>query len=110
MNMSFMASSIDAISHFIPVGVMVQVILHIIVGIMPPIIGIIPLIIGIIAIMPFIIGIGIIPLIIGMFIGIAAFMVGSVLLSKLGSWLCGRDTTPARPINRRRARPGILLR
>jgi hypothetical protein len=50
-NMSFMESSIGVISHFIPVGVMVQVILHIIIavgimlfimgiGIMPPIIGI----------------------------------------------------------------------
>jgi len=93
MNISFMLSSIGIISHFIPVGVMVQVILHIIMGIMPPImgIGIMPLIMGI---MPPIIGmfIGIIPLImgimppiIGMFIGIGivAFMVGSVLLLSL---------------------------
>jgi hypothetical protein len=82
MNMSFMESSIGIISHFMPVGVMVQVILHIIIaigimfGIMPPIIGIMPFIIGII---PFIMGI--MPVIIGMgiivCIGIAAFMSGS---------------------------------
>jgi hypothetical protein len=67
MNMSFMASSIGIISHFMPVGVMVQVILHIIIaiGIMPPIIGIMPPIdIGII------VCIGIMPPIMGIFIGI----------------------------------------
>jgi hypothetical protein len=84
MNISFVESSIGIISHFLPAGVMVQVILHIIIGIMPPImpigvmppIGIIPAIIGIIPLI-----IGIIPLIMGMFIGIvvaAAVMVGSV--------------------------------
>jgi len=74
MNMSFIESSIGASSHFMPVGVMVQFILHIIIaiGIMPPIIGvgIIPVIMGIIE--P-IIGIGII---VG--IGIAAVIVGSI--------------------------------
>jgi len=73
MNMSFMDSSIDAISHFMPVGVMEQVILHIIIaiGIMPPImdIGIIP----VMGIMEPIIGIGIM---VG--IGIAAVIVGSI--------------------------------
>jgi len=67
MNMSFMASSIGIISHFMPVGVMVQVILHIIIaiGIMPPIIGImLPIDIGII------VCIGIMPPIMGIFIGI----------------------------------------
>ena len=80
MNISFMESSIGIISHFMPVGVMVQVILHIIIaigimpgiidGIMPPIIGIIPPIVGI---MPPIIGIIVC-------IGIAAFMSGSKLI------------------------------
>jgi hypothetical protein len=42
MNMSFMDSSIDAISHFMPVAVMEQVILHIIIAI-----GIMPLTMGI---------------------------------------------------------------
>ena len=59
MNMSFMAASIGAISQVMPVGVIVQVILHIIIGI-----GIMPFIIGI---MLFIIGI--MPAIIGMVIG-----------------------------------------
>jgi hypothetical protein len=75
MNMSFMASSIAVISHFIPVGVMVQVILHIIIaiGIMPPIIGMF---------------IGIMPPIIGMFIGIivgigiVAVIFGSICLKR----------------------------
>jgi len=83
MNMSFMAASIGAISQVMPVGVMVQVILHIIIGIgigigdMPPIIGIMPFIMGIMA--P-IICIGIMLAIIGMVIGdiasigIAVFM------------------------------------
>ena len=86
MNISFMESSIGVISHFIPLGVMVQVILHIIIaigimpGIMPPpIIGIIPFIIGImpfiIGIMPPIIGIGII-----VCIGIAVLMSGSKVI------------------------------
>ena len=67
-----MAASIGAISQVMPVGVMVQVILHIIIGIgigigvMPPIIGIMPFIMGIMA--P-IICIGIMPAIIGMAIG-----------------------------------------
>lgn len=85
MNMSFMAGSIGIISQVMPVGVIVQVVLHIIIGIMPPmpvigfIMGFIPGImpIGIIA---FIIGfiIGIMP-IIGMFIiGIAVGIVGMV--------------------------------
>ena len=76
MNMSFMESSMGVISHFIPVGVMAQVILHIItaIGIMEPIIGIgiMPFIIGI---MEPIMGIGIM---VG--IGIAAVMAGSIAL------------------------------
>lgn len=66
MNMSFMESSIGIISHFMPLGVIVQCILHIItaIGIMPLIIGIMPPI-----------GIGIMPLIIGMFIGIGMLAV-----------------------------------
>ena len=83
MNISFMAASTGVISQVMPVGVMVQVILHIIIGIgigigvMPPIIGIMPFIMGIMA--P-IICIGIMPAIIGMAIGdiasigIAVFM------------------------------------
>jgi len=72
MNMSFMDSSIGVISHFMPVGVMEQVILHIIIAIgiiMPPVIGI-----GIMPVMGIIepiIGIGIM---VG--IGIAAVIVG----------------------------------
>jgi len=69
MNMSFIDSSMGIISHFMPVGVMVQVILHIIIAIGMPIIGIMPFIIGI---MPPIIGMGII-----VCIGIAAFISGS---------------------------------
>ena len=72
--MSFMPSSMGIISHVMPVGVIVHVILHIIIaigimGIIPPIVGIMPFIIGI---MPFIMGI-IPPIIgIGMLIGIMA--------------------------------------
>jgi hypothetical protein len=76
MNISFMESSIGTISHFMPVGVMVQVILHIIIaiGIMPFImgIGIMP---PIICIMEPIMGIGIM---VG--IGIAAVMARSIPL------------------------------
>ena len=61
MNMSFMAASIGVISQVMPAGVMVQVILHIIIGM-----GIMLFIMGIIA--P-IICIGIMPAIIGMVIG-----------------------------------------
>ena len=51
MNMSFVESPIGVISQVMPFGVIVQVVLHIIIGIgimpgMPPIIGIIPPIIG----------------------------------------------------------------
>jgi hypothetical protein len=69
------------ISHFMPVGVMVQVILHIIIGIMELIIGIIEPIIGI-GIMPFIIGImePIIGIGIMVGIGIAAVIAGSIAL------------------------------
>lgn len=71
VNMSFMEASIGAISQVMPFGVMVQVILHIIMGIampgMPPVIGI-----PIIGIMPFII-IGFIPPIMGI-ICIAVFI------------------------------------
>jgi hypothetical protein len=85
MNMSFEASSMGIISHFMPVDVMVQVILHIIIGIIPFIIGIMPFIIGIIppiiGIIPLIIGI--IPLIMGIFIGIVVAAV--VIVSSVGS-------------------------
>ena len=75
MNMSFDMSSIGIISQTMPVAVILQVILHIImgIGIMPPII---PMPWGIMFIMPFI-GIipwGIIPPIIGMFMGIMPLM------------------------------------
>jgi hypothetical protein len=83
MNMSFMESSMGIISHFMPVGVMVQVILHIIIaiGIMEPIIGIgiMPFIIGI---MEPIMGIGIM---VG--IGIAAVMAGSIALWRFAAEL-----------------------
>jgi hypothetical protein len=83
MNISFVESSIGIISHFLPAGVMVQVILHIIIGIMPPIMGIdiMPPVIGI---MPPIIGIGIIPpIIIGMFIGIIVCIGIAAFISRL---------------------------
>lgn len=62
LNMSIDMPSIGIISQVMPVLVMVQVIMHIImgIGIMPPIMGIMPPIMGmppIIGIMPFIIGI-----------------------------------------------------
>jgi len=81
MNISFMDSSIGAISHFMPVGVMVQVILHIIIAIIELIIGIMEPIIGI-GIMPFIIGImePIMGIGIMVGIGIAAVMAGSIAL------------------------------
>ena len=76
MNMSLEASSIGIISQTMPFGVILQVILHIIMGIMPIIIGFI------IGIMPFIIGImpmGIMLFIIGIEgICIAGVMIGSV--------------------------------
>jgi len=101
MNMSLDASSIGIISQAMPLGVILQVIFIIIMGIMPPmgipppiiigfimgiippIIGIMPIIIGfIIGIMPFIIGImpmGIMLFIIGIEgICIAGVMIGSV--------------------------------
>ncbi len=79
MNMSFMAASIGAISQVIvPLGDMLQVILHIIIGIgiaMPgiPIIGMPPIIGFIIEGMPPIIGIDIMGI-----ICIAVFMAGSI--------------------------------
>ena len=80
MNMSFMEASMGVISQVMPFGVIVQVILHIIMGIgiaipgIPPIIGML-----IIGIMPFII-IGFMPPIIGI-ICIAVF---------IGNSICGR--------------------
>jgi hypothetical protein len=70
MNMSLEASSIGIISQTMPFGVILQVILHIIMGIMPPI-GIVPPIMGI---MLFIMGI--MPIIIGFIIGIMPFIIG----------------------------------
>lgn len=88
MNMSFMAGSIGDISQLIaPPGVMVQVILHIIIGIaMPgiiPVMGMPPIIIGFI-IMGFIIIGGMPPIIgiIGIMVCIAAFMVISIGLRR----------------------------
>jgi hypothetical protein len=64
INMSFMESSIGVISHFIPVGVMVQVILHIIIAV---------------GIMLFIMGIGIMLPSIGIMVGIGiAAVMGSL--------------------------------
>lgn len=78
MNMSFMEASMGVISQVMPFGVIVQVVLHIIMGIampgIPPIIGI-----PIIGIMPFII-MGFMPPIIGI-ICIALF---------IGNSICGR--------------------
>ncbi|SDP10160.1 hypothetical protein SAMN05443582_103400 [Phyllobacterium sp. OV277] len=69
--------SIGIISQTMPVGVILQVMVHIIMGmaIIPPIIGIC------IGIMPFIIGIciGIIPPIIGICMGIMLFIIGIIL-------------------------------
>ncbi|TXH83347.1 MAG: hypothetical protein E6Q77_04565 [Rhizobium sp.] len=75
MNMSFMEASIGVISQVMPFGVIVQVILHIIIGIgiampgIPPAIGM-----PIIGIMPFII-IGLMPPIILAIIGIICIAV-----------------------------------
>jgi len=110
MNMSFMDSSIGIISHFMPVGVMVQVILHIIIaiGIMPPIIGIMPLIIGIMlfimGIMPLIIGMGII-----VCIGIAAFISGSTFLTKDGLKAQTRPNGPGPEHQRQRRNSRIFI-
>ncbi|WP_249122888.1 MULTISPECIES: hypothetical protein [unclassified Bradyrhizobium] len=72
MNASFMAGSIAVISQDMPLAVMVQVTLHIIIGMampgIPPIIGM-----PIIGIMPFII-IGDMPPIIGIMVCIAGFI------------------------------------
>jgi len=89
ISMSFMAGSMGLISQVMPSPVMVQVILHIIIGIImppigiPPIIGMEPPIIGIIAfiigIMGFIMGI---MLLIGIIAGIAVvFMTYSLSLA-----------------------------
>ena len=69
MNMSLEASSIGIISQTMPLGVILQVIFTIIMGIIPPIGIAPPIIIGfIMGIIPFIIGI--MPIIIGFIIGI----------------------------------------
>jgi hypothetical protein len=75
MNMSLEASSIGIISQTMPLAVILQLILLIIMGIMPPIIigFIIAFIIGIMPAM------GIIPIIMGFIIGIMPFMVGIIL-------------------------------
>jgi hypothetical protein len=87
---SMVMPPIGFISMVMPVGVIVQVISHIIIGIigiMPFIIGIIPPIIGI---MPFIMGI--MPPIIGMFIGIGIIAgIAFILLSPLLGPLFVRD-------------------
>ncbi len=78
MNMSFMLASMGSISQVMPVGVMVQVILHIIIGIIPPIIGMGIMDIGI---MPFIIMGDIIPPI-GIDIGICIIVgIGMAFIS-----------------------------
>lgn len=80
MNMSFMEASIGVISQVMPFGVMVQVILHIIMGIAIPMPGA-PIIVPIMGIMPFII-IGFMPPIMLVIIGIiciAVFIGNSIL-------------------------------
>ncbi len=86
--MSFMAGSIGVISHVMPFAVMVQFILHIIIGIiMPPIMGFImpaigiPPIIGIIDIMGFIMGIMVFCIGIGIMAGIAIGFIVLLLFS-----------------------------
>jgi hypothetical protein len=104
MNMSFEASSIGIISQTMPLAVILHVILHIIIGIMPPI-GIIPPIIGIMLFMgiapiigmPFII-IGIMPfIIIGFIIGIMLFIIGMADICIAGFIVCsiGFEGRPA---------------
>ncbi|MDW6026288.1 hypothetical protein SAZ10_31465 [Mesorhizobium sp. BAC0120] len=82
MNISLEASSIGIISQAMPSAVILQLILLIIMGIMPPI-GIIPPIIMGFIIIGFIMGImppmGIIPIIMGFIIGIMPFMPGIIL-------------------------------
>jgi hypothetical protein len=78
MNISLEASSIGIISHVMPLAVILQLILLIIMGIMPPIGIIPPIIIGfiigfIMGIMPLI---GIIPIIMGFIIGIILPIMG----------------------------------
>lgn len=83
VNISIDMPFIGFISQVMPVLVMVQVIIHMAIGIMPPIIGIIPPIIGFMP--PIIIGfiIGIIPPIIGICMGIMPpimeFIIGFIM-------------------------------
>ncbi|ALK08166.1 hypothetical protein [Blastochloris viridis] len=72
MNISFDMPAIGIISHTMPVSVILQVMVAIIIGIMPPIIGI-----EFIGIMPFIIGImgiGIMLLVIGIVAAVAVMV------------------------------------
>lgn len=84
MNVSFMDASIGVSSHIMPVGVMVHVIVHMIMGVG---IGIMPFIIPGIGIMPmFIIGFIIGMFIIGMpIIGIVVGIVGIVMVAVMVS-------------------------
>lgn len=87
--MSFMAGSMGVISQVMPLAVMVQVILHIIIGIIMPPIGIPP----IMGIIPFIIGI--IPDIIGFIIGIMLPVIGIGIIAgiAIGFMVCSFSAT-----------------
>ena len=83
MNISFDMPSIGIISHIMPVSVILQVMVHIIMGI----IGIMPLAIGmpfIIGITPFIIGIGIMLPIIGIIVAVAVITLSVRYLGRSG--------------------------
>jgi len=99
MNMSFIESFMGIISHFMPVGVMVQVILHIIiaigmVGIMPIIGMFMGIFIGMfMGIMPPMMGngIGIMFPIMGMFIGIGIIVVMAAVIGGLLEMVTARS-------------------
>ncbi len=88
--MSFMAGSIGMISQVMPLAVMVQVILHIIIGIIMPPIGIPPIMGFIMGIMPFIIGI------IGFIIGIMLPVIGIGIIAgiAIGFMVCSFSAFP----------------
>ncbi|WP_258585633.1 hypothetical protein [Mesorhizobium sp. AR02] len=108
MNMSFEASLIGVISQTMPVAVILQVIMHIIAGIMPCI-GIAPIIIGFIGMPPII---GIIPPIIG-FIGIMLFIIGIGCICIAGFMICSvwlRDVPQRQAVDGGALRREIALR
>ncbi len=88
INMSFMEASIGVISQVMPFGVMVQVILHIIMGIGIPMLGA-PIIVPIMGIMPFII-IGFMPPIMLVIIGIIciAVFIGNSIFGDESCFVC----------------------